>query len=136
MLRIALLCFCSICNIQNASKEEKNSLSEELDIIMKNKLKELNSDFSDEVLSNMIESYYRGDGYCWINVYINSKYADIGRSLKYQQECDIKFCIQAYDDIILYTVHQSFDGDKPIWVVVNENRDVWGLTEVASKNKS
>ena len=247
LLRLALLCFGSICNVFDASDEEKKVLKEELDTIMKNKLKELNPDFSEEVLSNMVLSYHRGcvkypmdilvvddvvfqkegtfddfgrideiktfmfenmksyynmcndfftfdidfdnlfdykesltkeeeifttkfitnqinsiygknitkplyelnngvkygycgitrgDGYCWINVYINSKYADIGRSLKYQQECDIKFCIQAYDDIILYTVHQSFDGDKPIWVVVNENRDVWRLTEVASKNKN
>ncbi len=244
LLRLALLCFCSICNIQNVSEEEKDALRKKLDTIMKNKLKELNPDFSEEVLSNMIKSYYRGNvkypmdilvvddavflkegtydefgrideiktfmfddmkpyydmcgvfftfdvdfdnlfdyqerltkkeqifttkfitnqinfiygkniirplyelnncseysgiareyGCYWINVYINSKHADIGRSLKYQQECDIKFCIQAGDDIILYTVHQSFNGNKPVWSVKFENRNVWRLTEAASKNR-
>ena len=46
----------------------------------------------------------------------------------------IKFCVQDKDNITLYTIHQSFDGDKPIWIVVNENRNVWILTEVAPKN--
>jgi len=55
-----LLCFNNICDINDISKEERNVLSEELDIIMKNKLKNLNPDFSEDVLSNMIALYSRG----------------------------------------------------------------------------
>ena len=247
LLRDALLCFNNICDINDISKEERNVLSEELDIIMKNKLRNLNPDFSEDVLSNMIASYSRGyvkfpmdilvvddavfqkegtfnefgeiykiktfmfegsdpyydiydifftynidldnifayedyltredamftskfisdyinsiygknitkpiyelnkDGFHYgysgltsgdvhgVNVYINRIHDDIGKSIIARQDGVIKFCVQDKDNITLYTIHQSFDGDKPIWIVVNENRNVWRLTEAAPKNKN
>ncbi len=68
-----------------------------------------------------------------INVYINMKFADIGRSLKAKSECDIKLCIQNKDDIKLYYVHQSFKDGEPVWSVVKTNNEVWRLTEEALK---
>lgn len=68
-----------------------------------------------------------------VNVYINMKFDDIGRSLKAKNECDIKLCIQNGDDIILYYVHQSFKDNEPVWGVVKTNSEVWKLTEEVLK---
>lgn len=67
------------------------------------------------------------------NIYINIKFDDIGRSIKEQNECDIKICIQSEEDIILYYIHQSFKDNKPVWNVVKTNNEVWKLTEEALK---
>lgn len=68
-----------------------------------------------------------------VNVYINMKFDDIGRSLKTKSECDIKFCIQNQENLILYYVHQSFKDSKPVWSVVKTNNEVWKLTDEALK---
>lgn len=68
-----------------------------------------------------------------INVYINMKFDDIGRSLKAKNECDVKLCIQNKEDLILYYIHQSFQDNEPVWSVVKTNSDVWKLTEEALK---
>ena len=60
LLRKALICVNSIGSLDNISKEEKKELYKELDKVMKNKLKKISSSFNDEVLNNMINSYYRG----------------------------------------------------------------------------
>lgn len=243
LLRSALLCINAIGSIDNISKEDKEKLYTELDEIMKSKLKELNPDFSEEILDNMINSYKRGYviypmdifvvddavfhkegvfddfsdiykirtfmfenmkpyygvsdiyftlddsdldflsdqkkerltkeegiytskfisdninaiykenitkpiyelntdtvfyGYRGlvsnrVDVYLNMKFNDIGRSLKAKNECDIKLCIQDGDDIILYYVHQSFKDNEPIWTVVKTNNEVWRLTEEVLK---
>lgn len=67
------------------------------------------------------------------NIYINMKFDDIGKSIKEQNECDIKICIQSEEDIILYYIHQSFEDNKPVWNVVKTNNEVWKLTEEALK---
>lgn len=67
------------------------------------------------------------------NIYINMKFDDIGRSIKEQNECDIKICIQSEEDIILYYIHQSFEDNKPVWNVVKTNNEIWKLTEEALK---
>ena len=247
LLRSAQKCILSIYDIENSSSKEKPVLIEELDKVMRDKLKELNSDFDERVLSYMVlqayhsssdkypmdilvvgdvafqvegivgvsgeireiktfiseglSTYYSayGDLFAYkidsnnpfseedltkeedrdtskfisdqinsiygknitkpiyesnkaeihrgysglttgdvdgVNVYINRTHDNIGRSIKAKQEGEVKFCVQVYDDITLYTVYQSFEEDKPIWNVVNENRDIWRLTEAASKNKN
>lgn len=60
LLRSALVCSNAIVNIDNISKEEEIELYKELDEAMKNKLKKLNSNFSEETLNNMISAYKRG----------------------------------------------------------------------------
>lgn len=246
IFRSALICHNAIHTIGKISKEEARVLSNELDEVMKNKLKELNPTFNEELLNNMISAYKRGyiiypmdilvvddavfhkegvyndfgsiykirtlmfngmnsyydvfdflftlegfdslssqkerltkedhiytsnfisdtinsiykanitkpiyelntdtafygyDGLVrgeidGINVYINMKYNDIGRSLKTKKECDIKLCIQNGDDIDHYCIHQLFIDDEPIWSVVKTNREVWKFTEEALKLES
>lgn len=244
LLKSALICWNAIGNMDNISKKEVTELYKELDEVMKNKLKVLNPNFSEETLNNMINTYKRGYviypmdifviddavfhkegeiddfgniykiktimlegmkpyysisdisftlddfgifstqrkeqltkedemytskfisdninsiynknitkpiyelntdtifyGYCGlvsgeidgINVYINMKFNDIGRSLKAKSECDIKLCIQNGDDLILYYVHQSFKDNKTVWSVVKTNSEVWKLTEEVLK---
>ena len=77
-----------------------------------------------------------------INVFFNTRLDDIALSIKKKQECDIKFCTQCYnddtllsDDITLYIIHQSFNGDIPVWTVTKEDKNVWRLTENVSKSK-
>ena len=77
-----------------------------------------------------------------INVFFNTRLDDIALSIKKKQECDIKFCTQCYnddtllsDDITLYIIHQSFNGDIPVWTVTKKDKNVWRLTENVSKNK-
>ena len=60
ILRSALLCSSAIGMCENITKEEKSKLHEELKEIMKNKLRELNPSFSEEILDNMINAYNRG----------------------------------------------------------------------------
>lgn len=247
LLRSALICSNGIGCIDNISEEEKKELYNELDEVMKSKLRELNPNFSEETLNNMISTYKRGYviypmdifvvddavfhkegvyddfgsiykirtfmfegmkpyygvsnmyftlddfdflstqrkdqltieetiytskfisdsinsiyngnitkpiyelntdttfyGYSGlvggkiggINVYINMKFNDIGRSLKAKCECDIKLCIQNGDELILYYVHQFFNGSEPVWSVVKTNNDVWRLTEEVLKYKN
>ena len=240
LLRSVLLCSTAIGSIDNISNEEATELYKELDEVMKNKLKKLNPNFSEETLNNMINSYKRGyiiypmdifviddavfhkegvfadfgniyeirtfmfedmkpyygvSDTCFIlydfiskkewltkeeaiytskfisdnvnsiykenitrpryelntdkvfygnaglvsgeikgiNVYINMKFDEIGRSLKEKNECDIKLCIQNGDDLILYYVHQSFKDSEPVWSVVKTNSEVWKLTEEVLK---
>lgn len=249
LLRTALICCNGIGSIGNISKEEKKELYKELDEVMKRKFKELNPNFSEEILSNMINTYKRGciiypmdifvvddavfhkegvlddfgDIYKFrtfmfegmkpyygvsdmyfilsdfdflspqkeerltqeediytskfisdsinsmyngnitkpiyelntdtsfygyrglvggeisgVKVYINMKFDDIGRSLREKCETDIKICIQNGDELVIYYVHQSFNGSEPVWSVVKTNSDVWKLTEEVLKfeNKS
>lgn len=240
LLRKALLCRNSICYIDNISEEESEELYKELDEVMKNKFKELNPNFSEEVLINMTNTYYRGDivypmdifviddavfhkegiyddyGYIYeietfmyddmkpyynalsmyfifdetdwllspklfseedeiyiskfisnsinsickknitistyefnngsgrskglskgeirgVNIYINMNFENIARSIKKQNECDIKLCVQNGDDISIYYIHQSFNDNKPVWNVVKTDSKVWRLTEEVSK---
>jgi hypothetical protein len=246
LLRIALLCFNSIFDIDNISKEDKRKLCDELDQIMMDKFQALNPNFSDETLRNMVSSYHRGYvkypidilvvedavfqkegtfddfgfmhdihtfmfegikpyynafsiyfsyviedeylmddpkemlskdeerfttkfvsdqinfifgknivrpsfeldsdralGYCDLTngnvlgfeVYINAKHEDIARSIKDKEECDYKFCVLKGESITLFTVHQSFEDDKPLWTVVHVNNDVWRLTTAAMKRR-
>lgn len=60
LLRSALICNNAIGGIDNISKEEATELYKELDEVLKNKLKVLNPNFSEETLNNMINSYKRG----------------------------------------------------------------------------
>lgn len=60
LLRSALVCENAICSISNISEEEKKELYQELDEAMKNKLKALNQNFSEETLDNMLSTYKRG----------------------------------------------------------------------------
>ena len=71
-----------------------------------------------------------------VNVYINMKFKDIGKSLKSKEECDIKVCIQEGEDITLYYVHQSFKDDKPIWNIIKTNNEVWRLTDEVLKKEN
>ena len=87
---------------------------------------------------NTENSFYGYDGLTsgevrGINIYINMKFDDIGRSLKSKEECDIKLCIQDNDDITLYYIHQSFKDDEPVWNVVKTDNKVWKLTEEVLK---
>jgi len=70
-----------------------------------------------------------------VNVYINMKHGDIGRSIKGKEECDFKLCIQNGNDITLYYIHQNFKDNEPIWNVVKTNSEVWSLTEQALKSE-
>ena len=56
LLKKAWICFYQI-GLINISKEEKEVLCNELDEIMQNKLKELNPNFSEETLNNMLATY-------------------------------------------------------------------------------
>lgn len=242
-LRNALILYNYICHIENISDEEIQKLDTELDGIMKRKLKELNPNFSEETLKNMIYSYKRNyivypmdilvvddavfqkeaiyddfgsiykiqtfmfeglkpyysisdvcftlpddldffsfkelltieedqytskfisdninamykqnitkpkyelnkNGFFYgygglvegeirgVNVYLNKKFPDIGRSLKAKEEYDIKICIQNEDDVIIYYVHQSFKDNEPIWDIVKTNTDIWKLTDEVLK---
>lgn len=69
-------------------------------------------------------------------VYINMKFADIGRSIKGKEECDLKICVQNRDDLMLFYVHQSFKDDKPVWSVVKTTNEVWRLTEEVLKREN
>lgn len=60
LLRSALICINAIDGVDNISKEEREELYGELNGAMKSKLKELNPNFSEETLNNMINSYKRG----------------------------------------------------------------------------
>ena len=60
LLRNALICINAISMIDNVSNEEKKELYNELDCVMKNKLKELNPNFSEDILNNMIKNYHMG----------------------------------------------------------------------------
>lgn len=60
LLRIVLLCVNAIGTSKDFSKDEKKELQQELDEVMKRKLKELNPNFSEETLNNMINAYQRG----------------------------------------------------------------------------
>lgn len=60
LLRSALICSNAIGGIDNISKEEATELYKELDEVMKNKLKVLNPNFSEETLNNIINTYKRG----------------------------------------------------------------------------
>lgn len=246
LLRSALICCNAIGSVDNISEEQVTELDKKLDEVMKNKLKELNPNFNEDTLTNMINSYKRGYiiypmdifviddaifhkeavfddferiheirtfmfenmepyygvsdiyftlndlddfgfstqgkkrltredaiytskfisdninsiynenitkpiyelntdtafyGYSGlvsgeiggINVYINKKFNDIGRSLKAKSKCDIKLCIQNGEDLILYYIHQSFKWNKPIWSVVKTTSEVWRLTEEVLK---
>ena len=68
-----------------------------------------------------------------INIYINEKFDDIGRSLKAKNECDVKLCIQNGEEITLYYIHQSFKDNKPIWEVIKTNSEIWKLTDEVLK---
>ena len=68
-----------------------------------------------------------------INIYLNMKFDDVGRSLKSGNECDIKLCIKKDDDITLYYIHQSFKDNKPIWEVIRTNSEIWKLTDEVLK---
>ncbi len=59
LLKEALICYNDICN-KERSKEEQTYLKKELDKMMKNKFKELNPNFSEETLNNMLNTYKRG----------------------------------------------------------------------------
>lgn len=59
LLKEALICHNDICN-KEGSKEEQTYLKKELDKMMKNKFKELNPNFSEETLNNMLATYKRG----------------------------------------------------------------------------
>lgn len=79
---------------------------------------------------------YRGlasDEIRGVNVYINKRFDDIGRSLKVKNGCDIKLCIQNGDNIILYYIHQSFNDGEPVWGVVKTNSEIWRLTDEVLK---
>ena len=56
LLKQAWICFYQI-GLINISKEEKEVLYNELDEIMQNKLKELNSSFSEKTMKNMLATY-------------------------------------------------------------------------------
>ena len=60
LLRSAQICLNSIGSVHNINEEEKKDLYKLLNQIMKSKLKDLNPNFSEEVLNNMISSYNRG----------------------------------------------------------------------------
>lgn len=60
LLRTALICCNAIGGIENISKDEATELYKELDEVMKNKLKGLKPNFSEETLNNMINTYKRG----------------------------------------------------------------------------
>ena len=60
LLRSALMCLNAIGSIRDISEEKQKQLCEELDKIMKDKLKELNPNFNEEILNNMASSYKRG----------------------------------------------------------------------------
>ena len=79
----------------------------------------------------LVEGEIRG-----VNVYLNKKFPDIGRSLKAKEEIDIKICIQNKDDIVIYYVHQSFKDNEPIWDIVKTNSEVWKLTDEILKLES
>ncbi len=234
LLRSALIFANSIHYIDNITEEEKEELKNELDNIMSRKFQELNPNLSEDVLTNMLSTYYRGyiilpmdifvvddavinkegiyndfgfiykvttfmfDGMTpyfdvssmfftledrnfdlekkecltkeeildtskfisdsinaiykeiitevlnynvisetsGISVYINKRLKDIGRSLKHKEECNLKICIQNKDDIKVYSIHQAFKDNAPIWNVVNINNDVWRLTEEVLKQEN
>ncbi len=58
LLKEALICYNDICN-KEQSKEEQTYLKKELDKTMKNIFKELNPNFSEETLNNMLDTYKR-----------------------------------------------------------------------------
>ena len=60
LLRSALICTNTIGSIDSISREEATELYKELDEVMKNKLKVLNSNFNEKTLNNMIKFYKRG----------------------------------------------------------------------------
>ena len=60
LLRNALLCYNNIYYLECTSDEIKEKLRTELDEIMKCKFKELNPNFSEEMLEDLICSYKRG----------------------------------------------------------------------------
>ena len=68
-----------------------------------------------------------------VNIYLNMKFDDIGRSIKEKNECDIKLCIKKDDDITLYYIYQSFKDNKPIWEVIKTNSEIWKLTDEVLK---
>ena len=70
LLRKALVCLNKISNIDNISKEEISKLCQTLDNIMKNKFKELNPDFTDEVLNNMVMVYKWGYIDCPLDIFV------------------------------------------------------------------
>lgn len=60
LLRSALICCNAISSIANISEVREAELYKELDEVMKNKIKALNSNFSEEILNNMVCAYKRG----------------------------------------------------------------------------
>lgn len=124
----AVLCYYSICTLKN--EDEYDELLKELDDVMKRKFRELNSNFSEDILNNMILSYRRSIDNTPLDIFV------IDDAVLFKEECDFKVCIQKDGNISLYTLHQSFDNDKAIWTVVNVNNDVWSFNEAVSKSNS
>ena len=60
LLRSTLICINAIDSIDDISKKKKKKLYEELDEIMKNKLKKLNPNFNKKILKNMMNGCHRG----------------------------------------------------------------------------
>ena len=60
LLRSAQICVNSISNIDNISKEDKTKLYKQLDETVKEKIKYLNPNFTDDILDNMTSTYKRG----------------------------------------------------------------------------
>lgn len=66
-------------------------------------------------------------------VFVNKNFYSIAKSIKNKEEADIKVGVLYNEDITLYTFHQTFNKDKPIWSLVNTNNEVWRLIDEIKK---
>ena len=117
LLEIAQRCILSIYDIEDASSKEKTALIEELDEVMKDKFKELNPDFDERVLSDMVLQAYHSssDKYPMDIFVVDDAIFQVERIVGVSGEWEIKTFISeglntyysAYGDLFAYKIDSN-----------------------------